>query len=201
MLICSTSSGISIFLPSIIQGIGYKSLSIQYMTIPIYIVSAIGIFFMAWLSDRYQRRGAIMLFFSIFTITGYGLLIGCKTPGVRYFACYLVILGGNVIPALNITWINGNTAPYYKRATALAMNQTIGNIGGVIAGQIYLTTQAPYYLTGQAVALTGCLLSWVGTGLMWFILHKKNQAKEKKIQEGVTDTGKGDESIYFKYQL
>ena len=189
------------FLPTIIQGIGYKGLSIQYMTIPIYVIGALGIFGFAAISDRIQRRAPIMLSGSLLTVIGYSLLLGTKNADARYFACYLVVLGGNVLPCLNIIWINGNTAFQYKRGTALAMNQIIGNIGGVVSGQIYLTNESPYYTTGQSVALACCLSSWLCVWIMLFVLSRRNRDKARKIRDGIDDTGLGDESIYFKYQL
>lgn len=81
------------------------------------------------------------------------------------------------------------------------MNQTIGNLGGVIAGQIYLSREKPYYKTGHAVSLAGWGLSWSLTMLMWWILKRKNDQKSKKLSEGEDDNGRGDDSLHFKYLL
>ncbi|CAK7243534.1 MAG: hypothetical protein STHCBS139747_005059 [Sporothrix thermara] len=192
---------ISTFLPTVIEGLGYKGLRIQYMTIPIYIVGSVCIFGFAALSDRIQRRAPIMICFSLCTVVGYSILLGTTNHHAGYAACYLIVLGGNVIPCLNIIWINGNSAPHYKRATALAMNQIIGNIGGIVSGQIYLTRESPRYKTGQATALSCCLAAWVCVWLQLWLLSKKNKDKARRIAAGEADTGVGDESIHFKYQL
>ncbi|OAA61052.1 Major facilitator superfamily domain, general substrate transporter [Niveomyces insectorum RCEF 264] len=192
---------ISTFLPTVIQGLGYKGLSIQYMTIPIYVLGSVCIFGFAALSDRLQRRAPIMLVCSLFTVTGYAILLGTPDHKAGYAACYLIMIGGNAIPCLNIVWINGNSAPHYKRATALALNQIVGNIGGIVSGQIYLTAESPRYKTGQATALSCCLASWVCTWLLLALLHRKNQEKARKVRDGAPDTGVGDASIHFKYQL
>lgn len=142
-----------------------------------------------------------MLAFGLVTLTGYAVLLGSRTPTVLYFACYLVLFGNFVFPGLNLIWINGNTAPHYKRATAIALNQTIGNIGGIIAGQIYLTREKPWFVTGHAVSLTGCALAWCGVWLLRWLFARENARRDKLVQEGATDTGTGDRSIYFRYQL
>ena len=191
---------VTTFLPVIVRGMGFTSLQAQYLTIPIYVAAAIGIFFMAFLSDRLQRRAPIMLIFSLFTVAGYSILLGNHTPAVNYFACYLVLFGGYVF-GLNVTWINGNTSPHYKRATAIAMNQTLGNLGGVVAGQIYLSSEKPYYTTGHSVALAGCCLSWFVTIVMWIMFKRRNERKERMVAEGVEDKWSGDDSIHFKYLL
>lgn len=141
-----------------------------------------------------------MLFFGLFTLAGYSILLASSTPAVLYFACFLVTFGGYVLLGLNIVWINGNTTPHYKRATAIALNQTIGNMGGIIAGQIYLARESPRYVTGQAVSLASCGIAWCGVWVMLYVIRRKNAEKEEKILAGVVDTGKGDSSIHFKYQ-
>jgi MFS family permease len=188
-------------LPTIINSIGFTSLQAQYLTIPIYIFGGIGFFSAAYFSDRTEQRAPFMLAYGLVTLTGYAILLGSKTPGVLYFACYLVLFGNYVFPGLNLIWINGNTAPHYKRATAIALNQTIGNIGGVIAGQIYLARERPYYKTGQSVSLTGCGLAWCGVLLLRWIFARENARRDKLVRDGAVDTGNGDRSIYFRYRL
>jgi MFS family permease len=167
----------------------------------VYILGALVFYIVAILADRTQRRAPFMIFCGLFTMAGYAVLLGSTTPGVLYFACFLVMGGAYVMPGLNITWLNANTTPHYKRATAVGLNQTIGNMGGIIAGQIYLARESPHYVTGQAVSLVGIGLSWCGTLVMWWILSRKNSEKERKLQAGVADTGRGDESLYFRYNL
>ena len=196
-----TLQGISTFLPTIINDIGYTSLQAQYLTIPCYLLGSIVYFTVATISDRVKRRGPFILFAGMFIMTGYSVLLGSKTPGVRYFACYLVLFGAPIIPGLNLTWLNTNMSPHFKRASAIGLNQTIGNSGGVIAGQIYLSRESPWYKTGHAVSLTACGLTWCCTWIMMWILSRRNAEKDRKIQEGTPDTGKGDHSIYFRYQL
>ena len=39
-------------------------------------------------------------------------------------------------PGINETWIVNNTAPHYRRATFLGVSQSVGNVAGVVAGQV-----------------------------------------------------------------
>lgn len=180
-----------------------------------------------------------MLGFGLLTIAGYVVLLGSRTTGVLYFACFLVYayphahdsidnttdiissMGGALIaPGLNITWISSkplhtvlstvyipnscgpaNTAGHYKRATAIGINQMVGNLGGVVAGQIYLAKEAPYYVTGHSISLVGMGLAWCCTWAMMFLLHKKNAEKQKKIEQGVVDEKPGDQNIHFTYRI
>ncbi|KAH8879473.1 MFS general substrate transporter [Thozetella sp. PMI_491] len=147
---CTQVYSMSTFLPNIVNGLGHTGLETQYLTIPIYITGVFGALAAGYLADRYQARAPILLTFSLTVVAGYAVLLGTHNPAANYFACFLIVVTSYVYPGLNLTWLSGNTAPHYKRATAIAMNQTIGNLGGVIAGQIYLAREAPYYRTGHA---------------------------------------------------
>ena len=193
--------GFSTFLPTIINGIGFTSLQAQYLTIPIYSLGGISFFLVAYFADRTGRRALFMLCFGIFPIIGYILLLASYSNGVRYFACYVIIFGGYTIVALNITWINGNIAPHYKRATALGMNQTIGNLAGVIAGQIYIASESPRYKTGQAVSLTSICLAWALVWVMAFHLTRLNKQKAAKILAGEGGVAVGDRNVHYKYMI
>jgi MFS family permease len=193
---------LSIFLPTILTGLGYGSLQTQYLTIPVYLFATAMVFFFAWLADRTQRRAPIMLFFSLFTIAGYAILLAWEVPaGAKYFACFLIVGFGNVLLLLNIAWLNGNIGPRYKRATALAFNQTISNIGSIIGGQIILDRESPRYRTGQVVAISCCGLGCIGVMTLWWLLKSRNAHREKLVHEGKRDVGVGDESVHFRYQL
>lgn len=193
---------LSVFLPTIITGLGYRSLQTQYLTIPPYLFATLMVCVFAWLADRTQQRAPIMLFFSLFTITGYAILLAWDvSAGVKYFACFLIVGFGNVLLLLNITWLNGNIGPRYKRATALAFNQMISNFGSIIGGQIIRDTESPRYITGQAVAIACCGLACFGVLALWWLLKSKNNHRDKMLLENKTDEGIGDKSLHFRYQL
>jgi len=58
------------------------------------------------------------------------LLATVNSVGGRYFALYVVAGGLYITPGLNVTWIGMNTRGHYKRATAVGLNQLIGNSAG-----------------------------------------------------------------------
>ena len=176
---------------------------------------------MAWWSDRTRKRGPFLAIFTLVTVIGYIILIACANlgnPGVLYFATYLVATGLYVAVGLNITyppdfpiqltkrWLGANVAPHYKRSTAIGFQQTLANTAGVVAGQIYVKTQAPGYVTGHAVSLGGMAMANIGYWVLMAHLKQKNHKKERMRQElekegKSTDVGEGDLSINFIYHL
>jgi hypothetical protein len=73
----------------------------------------------------------------MFGIVGYILLLTKTSDGVKFFATFLCAIAVYNGPGLNLTWLNVNVAPHYRRATAIGLQQTIGNTAGIVAGQIY----------------------------------------------------------------
>ncbi|KAL3295561.1 high-affinity nicotinic acid transporter [Colletotrichum asianum] len=132
--------GFSTFLPSILRlDLGFTALEAQYLSIPVYFVGGLSFFTAAILGDKWRLRGTstkFLLGLDVFAVVGYAILLGVSnSPGIRYFACYLIAIPLYCGPGLNEIWINNNMAPHYRRATAIGLQQTIGNIAGIVAPQ------------------------------------------------------------------
>jgi hypothetical protein len=130
------SFGLSTFLPLIIKAFGYGTVKTQLLTIPVFLSAAVIFLFVSWLSDHYQKRVAFMLPALLITGIGYAIQLGVpiQTKAVLYFSTFLIAPGIYIVLGLNMTWLLNCHAGYYKRATAVGMNQTIGNAAGVIVG-------------------------------------------------------------------
>ncbi|SCU81160.1 LADA_0B11518g1_1 [Lachancea dasiensis] len=194
--------GFSTFLTAILKlGLGYGSRKAQYMSVPVYILAAIVFMISAYLSDRFQIRGPIFFMYNLLGAAGYIILLSVKNDSVKYFACYLITFSLYTGTGLNITWLTNNVAPHYKRATALGLNQTLGNLSGAIVGQVY--TKSPYTF-GNSFSLGCIVLSNLLTALQMVWLIKLNRDKAAIMDGTKKDTMKeriGDEALDFKYCL
>lgn len=98
--------GYSTFLPTIIRGLGkWTAAQVQCLTIPCYALGAITYLFVAWWSDRLQRRGVMAVSFGIISIIGYAVLLSNVSNGVRYFGCFLVAMGLYVAVGIPLGWL------------------------------------------------------------------------------------------------
>jgi len=192
--------GFSTFLPSILKlQLGYTSLEAQYLSVPCYVTAAIGVGTISYISDHYGHKYYLLIVGNCFAIIGYILLLVNKKGGVNYFATYMVSIAIYSSVGINLTWMNVNMAPHYRRATALGTNQMFGNVAGAIAGQIYRSS--PYKL-GNAFSL-GCAVvgSILGTVLKLY-LDRENKIKEQILNGEREDHLKertGDKELTFKY--
>lgn len=76
----------------------------------------------------------------------------------------------------------------------------------MVAGQIYVKTQAPEYIVGHAVSLGSIAMANVGYWILIAHLKRLNLKKERMKRElekegKSTDVGEGDLNLDFKYHL
>lgn len=122
--------GISLFLPSIIRGLGYTSSTAQLLTVPIYITASILAVAVAWYSDRVGKRYPFVLVCLCIMAVGFVMCIASPKPGVIYAGVFIAACA--LYPAFpgNITWLSNNLAGSTKRATGQAIQIAVGNLAG-----------------------------------------------------------------------
>ncbi|KAH7171500.1 major facilitator superfamily domain-containing protein [Dactylonectria macrodidyma] len=181
--------GFGTFLPTIIKGLGFESFWANYLTIPVYITGCIILALVTFISDRLQKRAAVVVLVPLIVIIGYAIPIGTSVVGAGFFATFLCS-GLYTYNTLLVTWVSNNIKPDRKRSAALPFFVSIANISGVVSGQVYPTKTAPR--------------SWLAAGIVviYFIPRRRNQIKDKQRTDGITDNwDKGDKSLDFEYIL
>ncbi|KAH9903532.1 major facilitator superfamily transporter [Xylariomycetidae sp. FL2044] len=202
------SFGFGTFLPVIIKGFGYGSVRTQLLTVPVYIWASVVYIFISFMSDRFNKRAVFMVPMALVTAAGYAMQVGVpmSSTSVLYFGTFVTATGIYCVVGLNVTWVSNSNAGYFKRATAIGLQQTIGNSAGILAGQIYrLQTPDGRYTIGNSVSLATIILAAGGYCTMWFLLNRINKKRENmSIDERarLIDAGaKGDRHPDFRYIL
>jgi len=205
--------GISLFLPTIIKELGYKTTTAQLLTIPIYITAAILAVLVCLRSDIAAKRGASRwpyVFFPMcailvgFIIALAGSVVG-GVPGVVYAGVFIATCG--VYPAFpgNITWISNNLAGSYKRAAGMAFQIGVGNLGGAMASNFYRTVDEPKYLLGHSLEIGFVTLGLVAVVALRLNYGRINAKHEQSGEaQGLSDedlADLGDKSPSFRYTL
>ncbi len=170
---------LSVFLPTIIQNLGFASYKAQLLTAPPYAFAFITTVTTAYFSDKYVRRGIFILFWLLITMIGYIILIVVDNLSAKYFAIFLVAAGIPPCVATCITFLSGNISPQTKRATSLAFMISVGNCGGIISGQIYRSEDAPRFILGHAINLGFCTLALICTSILMIGLQLENRRRDR----------------------
>lgn len=100
--------GISLFLPTIIRGLGYTSSTAQLLTVPIYVTASVLAVAVAYTSDRCGKRSPFVLGGLCIMAVGFIMCISTSTPGVIYAGVFIAACA--LYPAFpgNITWLSNS---------------------------------------------------------------------------------------------
>ena len=158
--VVNTGYSISFFTPTILRQLGWTSVRAQVLTIPVYVFSFVVTIIVAICTDRLRHRYAFAMLGIFLATIGYGILLAQQHVSVstRYVAVFVVAAGSNITQPVVLVWLNNNMGGHYKRSISAAMQIGFGNCGGIVASNIYITTQAPTYPTGYGISLA---LLWI----------------------------------------
>ena len=179
--VSNTGYSTSFFTPTILKELGWTSVHAQVMSIPIYIVAFIVTLIVAFFTDRLRHRYAfIMTGISLGTV-GYVILLAQKgvSIGGRYFAVYLVTVGGYIAQPITLVWLNNNMGGHYKKSAGAAMQIGFGNCAGIVASNIYITKDAPEYLVGYGTSLALLWLSGFACTAFLIGLWRENKKRDQ----------------------
>jgi nitrate/nitrite transporter NarK len=68
----------SLFLPTIINQLGYTSTTANLLSVPPYAAAAIMTVTIGWIADRTRQRGLCNILVPIFSMIGFSMLLGSK---------------------------------------------------------------------------------------------------------------------------
>ncbi|KAJ6183949.1 hypothetical protein N7519_005250 [Penicillium mononematosum] len=200
-------AGLSNFLPTIIQHMGYTSINAQGLSAPPYFVSFLCCVAAAFLSDRWGNRGILITLFASMATIGY-LLLTCvqdeSKTAARYAGIWLATCGIFPALALNITWLLNNQGGESKKGAGMAMLAIFGQTSSLISSSVFPDSDAPLYTLGcgLACAFTG-LIAILAMGLS-AKLTLENRRRDRVygvvgVNERVDVTEAGDNHPNFRY--
>lgn len=185
----------SLFLPTIIQNLGYKSTTANLLSVPPYAVAAVATVFIGWLADRTQQRGLCNIGVSLFGIVGFSMLLGSGKAKIQYAGVFLGAIGIYPCIANTISWASNNVEGVYKRGVTLGFVIGWGNLNGVVSSNIYRQRDKPRFKLGHGVVLAYLsLFLFIGSIITRQLLAWEN----KKRREGKRDQwveGKSEEEV------
>ncbi|KDQ64484.1 hypothetical protein JAAARDRAFT_683874 [Jaapia argillacea MUCL 33604] len=174
----------SLFLPTIVAGLGYSGASAQIHTVPPYVPAVVLTVVVAYLSDRLKWRGPLILICLPLAIIGYIVAITTKTNTGRYAAVFLMAAGVYPSGPCILTILPNNSSGHYKKATTTALQLAVANTGGFIATFAYTADQAPRYIRGHSIALAFVCAAWLFVAANVVYCARENRARRQGRREG-----------------
>ncbi|KAI1267018.1 major facilitator superfamily domain-containing protein [Xylariaceae sp. FL1019] len=199
---------LSLFLPTIITNLGYAAATAQLLTVPPYAFAFGTTLGVAILSERMGKRAVFIGGSALFAAIGYITLLGntdpVARPGVSYAGVFFAAGGIYPAVALVLSWPTINVSGQTKRATANAMQISIGNIGAVVGTQLYRSNDGPRFILGHSFALGYLVANAIVVSVLAIVLKRENKRREQIGQE-VKDVGEildwgGDGDPRWRYE-
>lgn len=92
-----------------------------------------------------------------------------------------------------LSWFTNNIGGHTKRGVATAIIISIGNVGGIIGGQMYRDDDRPKYARGNSIAM-GLMCGVVAVSLLFkWSLNRENARRENLTEEQFAEEAKGED--------
>lgn len=166
----------SLFLPTILRGMGYQGTHAQLLSVPPYAVAALLTVAVGFFADRTRYRGYCNMATVTIGIVGFVMLIASQDPRVQYAGTFLGAAG--IYPTISntLSWVINNTEGSLKRAVVLGMVVGWGNLNGVVSSNIYLGHENPRFWTGHGIVLAYQVLFLLGGSVFMHVALRKMNA-------------------------
>jgi MFS family permease len=174
----------SLFLPTIVSGLGYSGSAAQLHTVPPYVPATVLTVVVAILSDRLKWRGPFILICLPLAMIGYILAITTESNTVRYVAVFLIAAGVYPSGPCILSILPNNSSGHYKKATTTALQLAVANSGGFVATFAYTPDQAPKYIRGHTIVLSFIILAWVLVAANVAYCLWENKARREGRRQG-----------------
>ncbi|ORY71476.1 major facilitator superfamily domain-containing protein [Pseudomassariella vexata] len=184
--------GVSLFLPQIVQRLGYGSIKTNLYTVAPNITGAVMLLILAFTSDGFKIRFPFISLGFAFTFIGFIIYAAIQDVQaqirVAYFATFMMCWGTSAPSVLLSTWYNNNVAHEGERLTLTSVGVPLANLMGLVASNVFQKRDAPKYLpaliTTAAFGATGCLIA---ASLGMYMIFDNNR---RNRQQGVSLTAK-----------
>lgn len=192
---CTPMYSLSMFMPSIIKGMGFTDLKAQAMSAPPYAVACLVTVGVSISADRRGERAFHVALPALLAVLGYILLVTLKDrgPAALYVSAIIAVTGAFAESPPKTSWFSNNFGGHTKRAVSLAIIIAIGNVGGALGGQVYRAQDAPHYVRGHEINLgLMAALAVISLG-MKYVLYRINTYRAQLSPEEYRIACEGEE--------
>lgn len=149
---------VSLFLPQIIQRLGYSTVKTNLYTVAPNVTGAVMLLVLAFASDHVRLRFPFIILGYTFTFIGFIIYAAITDVEahihVAYFATFMMCWGTSAPSVLLSTWYNNNIAHEGRRVTLTSVGVPLANVMGLVSSNIFRDKDAPKY--GPALITTAC---------------------------------------------
>ncbi|KAF1353103.1 MFS transporter [Delphinella strobiligena] len=206
--IVNTNYATNYFNPTLLKELGYTSASAQVHSIPLYVVASGFCLATCYASGKTNNRYVFLIFGVILGCIGYIILLVQRSGvsvQVKYMALFFITSSGYIVQPMVVSWVMNCASGHYKRAFTSGTMIGLGNAAGLIASNVFITTEAPYYPTGYGTSLGLLVMSGVVATIYLLLLKRENRKRDLGLRDErmfVADADNlGDDHPSFRFSF
>ncbi|PYI07341.1 MFS general substrate transporter [Aspergillus sclerotiicarbonarius CBS 121057] len=142
--------GVSLFMPQIIQRLGYPTVKTNLYTVAPNVSGAGMLLILAFASDATRLRAPFIVLGFLLTFIGFMIYAAItdveQQIHVAYFATFMMTWGTSAPSVLLSTWYNNNIADENKRVLLTSIGVPLANLMGLVASNVFQEKDKPKYL-------------------------------------------------------
>ncbi|RPD74212.1 MFS general substrate transporter [Lentinus tigrinus ALCF2SS1-7] len=171
-------SSISLFTPTVVQGLGFQGLSAQLFTVPPYAIAFCVVTTNAWIADRYEIRSWCSV--CSFALCGVSFVIEGSLPATAFAARYAVLCFAVsfafAISGPTLSWLTANLRGTGASTLAVPLNGSFATFGQIVGIFIYKSSESPGFPTGHYTN-AGFMFSGAIAGLVLRCVYARRNRK------------------------
>lgn len=161
-----------------------STVSQQLYTVPPYAVGAVFTVLGPLCSWKLDRRQIFLIAHAPFVMTGYAIFLATENQHVRYGGLFIICIGTFMPGALCNAQVSANVVSDTARSVAIAVNVTIGSLGGLVSTWSFLTWDGPDYHIGNGLNLAAASTIFIVTIVtLWWMKWDNKRRESRSVEE------------------
>ncbi|KAJ3557840.1 hypothetical protein NPX13_g9846 [Xylaria arbuscula] len=165
-----SANGFKNYLPTAVASLGFNSTISLVLTSPPYLVATFASVAVSWSSGHFNERTWHITISKALAIVGFSVATATYNIGARYFAIVLFVGATYGVNNINLSWLAATLGQTNeKKAAALAIANTLGNLSFVYTPYLWSDDTAPLFRPAClasigfsfGVVLTAWAMKWI----------------------------------------
>lgn len=179
-----SANGFKNFLPTVVKEMNFDTTTALVLTCPPYIFSTFVSVAVSWSSGRYNERTWHNTISKLVACVGFAICVGSLNTGVRYFGVMLFVGATYGVNNIILGWTSSVLGQSdEKKAVALAMCNTFGNLASVYTPYLWPDTDAPRFTMAMSASIGFSLGVVICSWIMRFLLQRTNKKMRRENPE------------------
>ncbi|KAM0713560.1 hypothetical protein Q7P37_010522 [Cladosporium fusiforme] len=170
------ANGFKNFLPSVVKTLGFDTTTTLALTCPPYLVAGGISIAVSWSSGRFNERTWHTTVSKLVACAGFAIAAATYNVAARYVAIMIFVGATYGVNNIVLAWAAASLGETdEKKAVAIAMTNTIGNLASVYTPYLWPDADSPGYLTAFLASIAFSVMVIVSAWTMKWILMRKNK--------------------------